>query len=97
MLFHVHIALKLPRDIAPETLTRLQAMEKEVARQLQVDGTWLHLWRVAGKSENLSIFEVADADQLHEVLSSLPLYPFMELTVTALSRHPGAIATGARS
>ncbi|MFF2385744.1 muconolactone Delta-isomerase [Streptomyces sp. NPDC058108] len=97
MLFHVHIALKLPRDIDTETLTRLQVKEKEVARQLQVDGTWLHLWRVAGKSENLSIFEVADAEQLHEVLSSLPLYPFMELTVTALSRHPGAIATGARS
>jgi muconolactone D-isomerase len=28
---------------------------------------------------------------LHEILNSLPLYPFMEVDVTALCRHPGAI------
>lgn len=93
MLFHVQMAVRLPRDMDPTAVKRLQAQEKEVARQLQVDGTWLHLWRVAGTVENVSIFEVAGPDELHEVLNSLPLYPFMDVTVTALSHHPGAIVT----
>jgi len=50
-----------------------------------------HLWRVAGKFSNISIFDVADPAELHEVLNSLPLYPFMHVEVTALCRHPDSL------
>jgi muconolactone D-isomerase len=58
---------------------------------LQLQRKWLHLWRVAGKFANLSIFDVESPAELHEILNSLPLYHFMEVEVTALCYHPGSI------
>jgi muconolactone D-isomerase len=92
MLFHVHMTVHVPHDLDPDQVSLLNDEEHKVARALQLDGRWLHLWRVAGKYENVSIFEVADPGELHDIVSSLPLYPFMDVTVTALSRHPGAIS-----
>jgi muconolactone D-isomerase len=91
MIFHVRMTVAIPRDVDAQELERLNAAEHEYARALQLDGRWLHLWRVAGSFENISVFDVNDADELHELLSALPLYPFMQITVTALSHHPGAI------
>ncbi len=51
----------------------------------------MHLWRIAGQYANVSVFDVADHDELHAILSGLPLFPFMEMTVTPLARHPSAI------
>ena len=51
----------------------------------------LHLWRIAGQYSNVSIFDVADHDELHAILSALPLFPFMQIDVTPLARHPSAI------
>jgi muconolactone D-isomerase len=51
----------------------------------------MHLWRVAGKYANVSIFAVDGPAELHEILNSLPLYPFMEIEVTALCHHPGSL------
>ena len=78
--------------IAP-TIEKLGEQEHERAKALQEQGKWLHLWRVAGKFANVSIFSVESPAELHEILNSLPLYRFMEVEVTALCRHPGAITS----
>src|SRR5271156_1267018 len=91
MLFHVYIDVRIPQDVDPEKIKRLSEQEHARAQQLQRQGKWLHLWRVAGKYANISVFEVESPSELHEILSSLPLYPFMEVDVTALFRHPGAL------
>jgi len=44
-----------------------------------------------GKFANLSVFDVDSPTELHDILNSLPFYPFMEVEVTALCRHPGAL------
>ncbi len=41
-----------------------------------------------------AIHPVADADELHNILSSLPLFPYMDIRVTPLARHPSALASG---
>jgi muconolactone D-isomerase len=92
MLFHVYIRVRIPHDADPEQVKRLGEQEHERAKVVQEQGKWLHLWRVAGKFANVSIFDVESPAELHEILNSLPLYPFMEVDVTALCRHPGAIA-----
>jgi muconolactone D-isomerase len=46
---------------------------------------------VAGKWANVSIFKVDSAGELHEILESLPLYPFMDVEVAALCKHPGSL------
>ena len=60
-------------------------------QELQREGKWRHLWRVAGRYANISVFDVASNDELHAILSGLPLFPFMEITVTPLARHPSAV------
>jgi muconolactone D-isomerase len=47
--------------------------------------------RVAGRYANISVSDVVDHDELHAILSSLPLFSFMDINVTALARHPSAI------
>jgi muconolactone delta-isomerase len=91
MLFHVHIDVRIPHDADSEKIKQLSEQEHARAQQLQRQGKWLHLWRVAGKYANISVFDVESPGELHEMLSSLPLYPFMEVDVTALCRHPGAL------
>ena len=85
MLFHVIIAVHIPQDANADKIRQLSAQEHERAKELQLQRKWLHLWRVAGKSANVSIFDVESPAELHEILGSLPLYPFMEVEVTALA------------
>jgi muconolactone D-isomerase len=91
VLFKVEMIVALPRDMAPERADRLKAAEKEKFQKLQRAGTWRHIWRVVGQYANVSIFDVESNQQLHDILTALPLYPFMTVTVTALCRHPSSL------
>ncbi len=92
MLYHVQMDVRVPHDLDPARFEKLRTEEKARAEALQRDGTWRHLWRVTGRYANISIFDVPDHNALHAILSSLPLYPFMDIVVTPLARHPSAIA-----
>jgi muconolactone D-isomerase len=91
VLYHVRMDVRPPHGIDPAQFDKLKAEEKARAQDLQRDGTWVHLWRIAGQYSNISVFDVADHDALHAILSTLPLFPFMQIEVTALARHPSAI------
>ena len=91
MPFHVTMTVRIPREVDAATVARLQAQEHARSSELQRQGKWLHLWRVVGKYSNVSIFQVDDPAELHAILESLPLYPYMEVDVTALCRHPGSL------
>ncbi|MFX9008105.1 muconolactone Delta-isomerase family protein, partial [Acinetobacter baumannii] len=36
-------------------------------------------------------FDVESNEALHDILSTLPLFPFMRISVTPLCRHPSSI------
>ena len=91
MLYHVRMDVHPPGHLAPTAFEALKAAEKSRAQELQRSGKWPHLWRIAGAYANISVFDVADHDELHAILSSLPLFPFMTIAVTPLARHPSAI------
>lgn len=91
MVYHVRMDVQPPYGIDPTEFDRLKAEEKARAQDLQREGTWVHLWRIAGQYSNISIFDVPDHDTLHTILSTLPLFPFMQISVTPLARHPSAI------
>ena len=90
MLFHVRMDVAIPRDLDADERARLLATEKARALELQRNGTWVHLWRVVGQYSNISVFDVADGDELHDILWNLPLFPFMTVAVTPLAEHPSA-------
>ena len=91
MLFHVQMTVRLPRDMPPSQAEDLRAREKAVAGDLQRAGTWRHLWRIAGRYANVSVFDVADNAALHDTLMKLPLFPYMDIEVQPLCRHPSSI------
>ena len=40
---------------------------------------------------NISIFDVESNEELHNILQGLPLYPYMNIEVMPLNRHPSSI------
>jgi len=91
MLFHVRMDVAIPHDLAPEVRVELLASEKARAEELQRSGKWPELWRVVGEYANISIFDVESTDELHDLLSSLPLFGFMKIKVTPLAKHPSKV------
>ena len=91
MLYHVRMDVQPPHGIDPALFDRLKAEEKVRAQDLQREGKWVHLWRIAGQYSNISVFDVACHDELHVILSGLPLFPFMRVEVMPLARHPSAV------
>ncbi len=91
MLFQVTMDVRIPTDLPVETADKLKSDERALAHELQRSGKWRHLWRIAGRYANVSIFSVDSADELNSILFSLPLFPFMTVAVTALCQHPSAI------
>ena len=92
MLYHVRMDVRLPPDLDPAERAEIVAREKEYSQKLQREGKWPHLWRIAGEYANFSILDVADHDELHTLLSGLPLFPHMDIEVTPLAAHPSKIA-----
>jgi muconolactone D-isomerase len=92
MLFHVRMDVSIPHDIDPGEREQLVAREKARALEVQRAGNWPHIWRIVGQYSNISIFDVASPGELHEIISSLPLFPYMRIDVTALTQHPSDVA-----
>ena len=91
MLFHVRMDVAIPHDLDPARRAEIVAREKAYAQELQQAGTWRHIWRVVGEYANISIFDVESNEELHGLLSGLPLFPYMTIKVTPLAPHPSAI------
>jgi muconolactone D-isomerase len=91
MLYLVRMDVHLPHDMPAAQADEIKAREKAYAQELQRDGKWQQLYRVVGEYANYSIFDVASNDELHGLLSGLPLFPYMKIQVTPLARHPSSI------
>ena len=92
MLFLVRMDVNIPHDLPAQEASEIKAREKDYSQDLQRDGRWKHIWRVVGEYANYSVFDVSSNDELHTLLSELPLFPYMTIHVTPLAQHPSAIA-----
>ncbi|WP_436898120.1 muconolactone Delta-isomerase [Acinetobacter gyllenbergii] len=91
MLFHVRMDVNIPLDMPVEQANQIKAVEKAYSQDLQRQGKWRHIWRITGQYSNISIFDVENNEELHNILQGLPLYPYMNIEVMAMNRHPSAI------
>ena len=91
MLFKVEMDVIVPQGFDPARLEQMKVDEKTRFQELQRAGAWRHIWRVVGQYKNVSIFDVESNAQLHDILMSLPLFPLMKISVTALCRHPSSL------
>lgn len=91
MLFCVRMDVSIPRDLDPAEREDTVARERAYSQELQRGGEWAHIWRIVGLYSNISVFDVESNARLHEILSNLPLFPYMQIEVTPLTEHPSAI------
>ncbi len=91
MLFLAEMGVRIPHDLPPDVVEDLKQREKETALKFQRVGRWPHLWRVVGRYANVSVLDVDSNDELPDLLSSLPLFPYLGITVSPLATHPSAV------
>lgn len=87
MEFLVEMQVQLPPDMPTPELDDLRDRERRRARALRAEGVIARVWRVPGRTANVGVWEVADADALHAAISSLPLFPWLDVQVTPLATH----------
>jgi muconolactone D-isomerase len=88
MEFLVRSYMRWPAGTTADEKKRLKTAEAARRRELMAQGHLRRLWRVPGSPASVSLYEVRDTTQLHEILESLPFWPSFEATVEPLARHP---------
>lgn len=88
MKFLVNITIDLPGSMPDDERADLMVRELARGQQLVASGELVGIWRLPGRRANVSIYDVPDADALHAALSSLPLFPWLDIQVEPLATHP---------
>jgi len=83
----VNIVVRLPGDWPKEKLEALIAAETTRGMQLVKESKLRRIFRVVGQRANFSIWETASPEELHAALTSLPMHPYMDVSVTPIIRH----------
>ncbi|WP_274034932.1 muconolactone Delta-isomerase [Streptomyces sp. MMBL 11-1] len=88
MEFLVNIRITWPEAMDPGLKERVSDDERCRAAELATSGSLVRMWRVPGRTENWGLWRAADPTELHTIISSLPVWPWMDVTVHALADHP---------
>lgn len=85
MEFLVRSDIQLP----PDHPDRVDLIAREIrrGRELKRNGTIERIWRVPGRWSAIALYQVESMEELHDALASLPLWPWMSVTVTPLANH----------
>ena len=86
--FLVRIRVNPPPTLGAQELQERTDAERARGAELVRAGTIEAIWRVPGTTGNVGVWRAANATDLHAVLSSLPLFAYMEIDVMALAEHP---------
>ncbi len=87
MEFLVAIQVNLPPSMPEGETAALLAQERQRAFELKRSGAIKRMWRIPGRFANVGVWEAGDATELHDSISSLPLFRWFDVQVTALARH----------
>lgn len=88
MEFLVQIQVTLPPELSNGSRQELMLREQVRGRELMNEGIIRRIWRIPGRTANVGIWDAAEPTALHEALSSLPMFPYIDATVTPLATHP---------
>jgi muconolactone D-isomerase len=88
MEFLVQIQVTLPPELSSARRRELMEREQVRGRELKNEGVIWRIWRIPGRTANVGIWVAADATALHDALSSLPMFPYIDARVTPLATHP---------
>ena len=88
MLFLIYMEVSVPPNTPAELREQVRQAEHARAFELIEAGKVRRLWRPVGTADTCGIWEADSLEELHTAVRSLPLYPYMKLSVTPLIEHP---------
>ncbi len=87
MEFLARIEQNISPDMDPARLAEVKAAEQVRGQELVDAGKLRRIWRIPGRRAVYALYRVESTEELHDILASLPLFPWMDIEVTALGAH----------
>jgi muconolactone delta-isomerase len=94
----VEFIITIPDDAPPAEVEQRLAGETTSVAELAAQGHVLRVWTPLpedGRQRALGLYWAASDQELEAILDSLPLRPWMQISVTALAEHPNDPARSA--
>ncbi len=91
MEFIVEFEVNVPDDAPASEVEARNSAEASAAARLVDEGHLLRLWKpptAPGEAKALGLYRADSEAQLTALLRALPLYDWMNVTVTPLEAHP---------
>jgi muconolactone D-isomerase len=90
MEFLVHFEVDIPDGVAEAEVEDRERSEAAAAATLGDEGHLVRLWRVSvgGRTTILGLYRAGDAAELDVLLRDLPMYEWMQTSITPLLQHP---------
>ena len=91
MEFLVEFEVNVPDGAPVSEIDARNLAEASAAARLVDEGHLLRLWKppaAPGETKALGLYRADSEDQLAGLLGALPLYDWMNITVTPLEAHP---------
>ena len=98
MDYLVEFTTTIPDDAPPAEVEQRLAGEAARVAELAAQGHALRVWKPLpedGRQRAVGLYRAASDEELEAILDSLPLRPWMEISVTALAEHPNDPARSA--
>jgi muconolactone D-isomerase len=90
MDYLIEFIITIPDDAPPAGIEQRLAGETARVAELAAQGHVLRVWNPLpedGRRRALGLYRAASDEELEAILDSLPLRPWMEISVTALAKH----------
>ena len=103
MEFLVEFEVHVPDGAQASEVEVRTSAEASAAARLVDEGHLVRLWKPPGETKALGLYRAESKAQLAGLLGALPLYGWMNITVTPLEPHPNdpvppaAVSAAARS
>jgi muconolactone D-isomerase len=91
MDYLVDFTITVPTGTPPSELEQRMTGEGARVAELAAQGHALRVWKPLpddGRARALGLYRASDDSELETILESLPLRPWMQISVTALAEHP---------
>jgi muconolactone delta-isomerase len=91
MDYIVRFIITVPENTPASELDERLAIEEARVAELAQQGHLLRVWKPLpedGRWRAVGLYHAADDQELHTILQSLPLFPWMEISVASLAEHP---------
>lgn len=88
--FLTRVHIQPPEELNQQALERLRSAESHVAAHLASRGHLLRLWRpvdTVGWS-NIGLWSASSEESLLSAMKTLPLFPYMTVSLEELRQHP---------